>query len=653
MRKERAAYHGRPARPAASPASHPKRGSGAPAAGARPSQQRPPGARKVALTLAAALAIGLALRLAPLANRGDLVADSAFHMRMIEEVLAHGHVPALDRACEAPDGRAIAAMLPTGLYHATAWFHRALYVLDHRDAGFHALVFTALAGALIVIPVFFAARAVFARASAAVIAALLAAVIPAHVHRTHAYWLRYDALGTLLAIAHIALLLHALASPSRRRAWVSVALAAAALLAAVACWRVALVLPFLELAFALPWAAWRGATREVRETMTIVVALSTALFPAVPYLRAQSFVLGGAWLAGIGATAALWLPWLAPDRGRWQARGATLALALGAGWTVARLFPRSDPYAATLALLPAKLAVALGLHPDLPSLVSLELGIQELTSLSPLGLMGPGALSWLAPWFLAAPLLLAWGTGGRVRRRLSALAPASALLAALSFAMTALTLLFERDKVLLAPLVAIACGGLAAGLGDPAPGPRPVRAALALLFAVCAAIAAFHGVALAISRRSALAPGLGDVMSFLRERTPAGSVVMCPWELGYEVQAYARRATVMDGLIESAENQRRIVAFADAALMQAPDSLEALCRRRGAGWLLVPPSTHLYAVAVVARAPFAAKLLPRVPLTREEADRVLVQMMVLGREYPGLEKVFEGDEYRIYRMSAP
>ena len=37
----------------------------------------------------------------------------------------------------------------------------------------------------------------------------------------------------------------------------------------------------------------------------------------------------------------------------------------------------------------------------------------------------------------------------------------------------------------------------------------------------------------------------------------------------------------------------------------------------------------------------------------EEADRVLVQMMVLGREYPGLEKVFEGDEYRIYRMSAP
>src|SRR5262249_8429027 len=163
-----------------------------------------------------------------------------FHMRMIEEVSSHGRVPALDRMCEAPEGRAISSLLPTGLYHAAAALHRALSRLDRRDAAFHALLFTALAGALIVIPVFFAARAVFVRETAAVIAALLVAVIPAHVHRTHAYWLRYDALGTLLATAHVALLLHALASPARRAARVAAARAAVALLAAVACWRVAL-----------------------------------------------------------------------------------------------------------------------------------------------------------------------------------------------------------------------------------------------------------------------------------------------------------------------------------------------------------------------------------------------------------------------------
>jgi hypothetical protein len=330
-----------------------------------------------------------------------------------------------------------------------------------------------------------------------------------------------------------------------------------------------------------------------------------------------------------------------------------LALALGAGWGLARLLPQSNPYAGTFALVPAKLAAAFGARPELPPIVALELGIQELASLPPLGLLGPGVLSWLAPWFVATPFLLAWGAGGGMRRRLGTLAAAPALFTTLCLAMTFVTLLFERNKVLLAPLVAIACGGLAGTLGDGARGRRAARAALAILFAVCSAATAFHAVMLATSRRPALAPGLGEALEFLRDQTPAGAVVMSPWEHGYEVQAYAGRATTMDGLIESPENQRRIVAFARAAMMQAPDSLAALCARHGAGWLLVPPSTHLYALAVVARAPFLAKLLPGTPLTPAEADRVLVQMMVLGRDYPGFEKVFERDGYRAYRVTLP
>jgi hypothetical protein len=65
----------------------------------------------------------------------------------------------------------------------------------------------------------------------------------------------------------------------------------------------------------------------------------------------------------------------------------------------------------------------------------------------------------------------------------------------------------------------------------------------------------------------------------------------------------------------------------------------------------VPPSTQLYSVAVVARAPFASKVLAGIPLTPAEADRVLIQMMVLGRSYLGLEKSFESDGYRVYRVA--
>jgi len=659
MRDQRAEYHARHPRPA-------------PPARARP-------VLRAAAALAVALAIALALRLVPLATdpRGDLVADSAFHLRMIEEVVARGRVPAIDPLCEPPEGRTIGAMLPTGLYHAAAWLHRALAPLDRQGPRFHALLFVALAGALIVVPVFFAARAVFAHRNAAALAALLAAVLPAHLHRSYAHWLRYDALGTLLATAHVALLLQALASSGRPRALRAAVLASLALLAAVACWRVALLLPFLELSFALLWSVWRGAAREVREPFTVVIALSTVLFPVVPYLRAQPFPLSGVWLLGIAATAALWLPWLRPAPGRWPARATVLALAAFAGWSAGRLFSPPDPYAATFALVPAKLAIAFGARPALPPIVALELGIQELTSLSPLGLFGAGVLSWLGPWFAAAPLVLAWGAGG-ARARLEALAPAGALLAVLCAAMTIVTLLFERNKVLLAPLVAVACGGLAARLFSGAPYPPRAAAAaspprrstaraptaarsagsaaasasLGILFALCAAVTTWHAVMLATTRRDRLSPGLGDALEFLRDRTPAEAVVLSPWEHGYEVQAYARRASVMDGLIESPENQRRIVAFAGAAMMPAADSLARFCRRHRAEWLLVPPSSHLYAVALVARAPFVAKLMPGIPLNRAEGDRVLVQMMVLGRSYPGFEMVFERNGYRVYRVGA-
>ncbi|HEY2955337.1 MAG TPA: hypothetical protein VGK89_08840 [Candidatus Eisenbacteria bacterium] len=636
MRPKRGDYHGRGPAPAASGGRSPPRATW-PGAGA-------------AAVLALAFAIALALRLAPLAAwpGGELAADSAFHLRMIEEVVAHGRTPAIDRMCEAPEGRAIGALLPTGLYHAAAAFHRALAPLDRRDARFHALLFTALAGALIVLPAFFAARAVFAHADAAAAAALVAAVIPAHLHRSHAWWLRYDALGTLLVTVHVAFLLHALAAPDRLRALRSSALAALALVTAVACWRVALLMPFAELSFALAWTAWRGATREVREGFTVVVGLSTPLFLLVPWLRAQSFPLSGAWLAAAAATAALWLPWLVPGRARWPARAVVLALALGAGWGAARLFPRPDPYAPMFALLPAKLALAFGGHPALPPITSLALGIEELTSLSPLGLFGPGALSWLGPWLLAAPFLLAWGAGSR--RGMAALTAAPALLTVLCAEMTLVTLLFERNKVLLAPLTAVACGGLAARLADRAWGKPGPRVALAALFALCAAVTTWHAAALAISRRPALAPGLGDALAFLRDSTPVNAIVMGPWEHGYEVQTFARRATVMDGLIESPGNQRRIVDFAEAALMPAADSLAALCVRHGASWLLVPPSTHLYAVALAARAPFAAKVLSGAPLNRAEGDRALVQMMVLGRAYPEFEKVFDRGGYRVYHV---
>ena len=165
-----------------------------------------------------AVAAGTLLRLAVVWTdpAGEFLNDSAFHWRMIDDVVEHGHVPAPDPLSDPPRGRDIAHYLPEGLYQSGAAFHGLLSAFGSRDLRFNILLFIALAGGLIAIPVFVAARALFSSAWAGGLAAAIAVMSPAHLHRTYAYWLRYDSLGTLLILAHVALSLRALGSSGRR-----------------------------------------------------------------------------------------------------------------------------------------------------------------------------------------------------------------------------------------------------------------------------------------------------------------------------------------------------------------------------------------------------------------------------------------------------
>ena len=144
-------------------------------------------------------------------------------------------------------------------------------------------------------------------------------------------------------------------------------------------------------------------------------------------------------------------------------------------------------------------------------------------------------------------------------------------------------------------------------------------------------------------------PGQRSAMAFLASQTPPDAVVLAPWEHGYEIQGYAGRRTVLDGLLEDPVNQRRIVEVARAWLDPRTDSLAALCEGTGADYLLVPPSTALHGVAVLTDWPATWKVKAGVPLNREDADRVLVRMMVLGESLPPFERVFQSGQWRVYR----
>jgi hypothetical protein len=166
---------------------------------------------------------------------------------------------------------------------------------------------------------------------------------------------------------------------------------------------------------------------------------------------------------------------------------------------------------------------------------------------------------------------------------------------------------------------------------------------------LAAAGAAWASWQIVTTRTPAIGPELAAAYAYLRENAAPGAVLLGPWERGYELQTHAGRPAVMDGLLESAENQRRIIAFARAALARPPDSLAAFADRYDAAYLLVPPSTQLYGVALLAEVSFLDKLIPGIPLTPVEADRTLIRMMVFGRDEPGFRKVFDQGAYRVYR----
>jgi hypothetical protein len=594
---------------------------------------------------------------------------------MIRAAVARGHVPAVDSLSEAPAGRRIDDFLPLGLYGTAAGFDRVMATFGARDLETNARWFVALAGALVVLPVFGATRAVFGDRWAAVVAALIAALLPAHLHRTWCWWLRYEPLGTTLILTHLAFGFVALSSRGLRAARVNAVLAGISLFAAVWVWRVSLLVPFIEAAFVTLFVMLRPPGRAVREWFTAVVAAESIAAIALGYQRHEAFVMSRGWLFAMALCAALHTSWLRRDGATARARLAGILAALAVAVTLGAAGARERQYAVMLHVLWAKLSGAGSPVSVANPLTALSLGVDELLGSAPGDWLGPGQLSWIGAWLVLVPLLLWWRAGFPSPVRLRSAGPAGVLLAFLCVSLLGVTVLLIRAKVILGPLVSIACGGSLVALRSfPASASRPIaarrgqgrsapaspgrggggsRLLLAVAFAACVLITARDGIWLVTTRQSRLDTGLLASLEYLRSRTPPQATVLSLWERGYEIQAYAGRRTLVDGLLESPVVKRRILEI-DGALMQpSSDSLAAVCRRYGAGWVLVPPSTSLLGIALVTQPPFLAKLVPPgVPLTPHEADRVVIRMMVFGQSVPPFDLVFEREGYRVYRLAS-
>lgn len=695
-----------------------------------------------AIALPAAIALGLVLRLAPcMRDPGfEFVVDAAYHARLAMQAATTGQLAPVDVMSEAPTGRRTADHLPTaletlgGVALRAAGAVRAAHVDDPRraesgafradhargadardtllradlergtgaagvarraavaapapmapvrggDPGRWPLAWLiALSGALVALPVWLGARAAGAGPRIASLASLASVALPAHLQRTHGFYFRADGPGTLLLATHLALLLASLADvrPWARRAC---ALGAAlALAAALATWRVGVVLLEAELAAALAWLLARGANAALRELWLVLALAGTFALLPVTYLARHGFLVSPSWIGVVALAVVAWLP-IARESARRPAR-AIAALLVVAAVAAAAFAGRAGgaDYAGVGAMLRARLGGARD------AAGSLLLGVTELRASTPAELLaGSRTFFVLGAWLVAAPFVAWWAHGASARAKLAAIDAAPATLAIATALLVVATLFAERTSVLLAPLLAMSLGALAATLwrageaGTSAPSPRTAVTAsasrggtakrgraraeaprgqafaaprvVALLLALSALGTAGFGVRESSSAWSSLDRSLAASIDWLRAHASQGDVVACDWDAGYDVQARAGLATATDGFLESTTNRARIARLDEAFL--APDAapLLAACREWHARWILVPSGAAIWSMAVVAGDPLADALARGESITPGPmTNHVIVHLIEGDIAYPGLRGAFEAGPFTVIEV---
>ncbi len=548
------------------------------------------------LVLAGCLCLGFWLRRDLVPLNDTFRKDQAWHYRMTRELVENGRIPEVDRLANWPQGRKVLLTLPTGMYTLTAWFHRLVSPLTGWSLRDSILAFTSLAGALIVIPVFLLLWNLWRSLPAALAGAFLAGIIPAHLGRSFCAWYHYEVFGSLLLLCFLAFFVIAVNRNENDTAGaVFPALVSAGFLAvAFATWRLSMIFLICLDVYLLAVVLLGKENRSLTAAFAVVTAVMLVSFLLIPYLSASHFIVSRVSVLTVGT---LFLFLFAAFRSRkgghavYLRRKIPLLLLTAALLLLVARIPETGAYSGIYAHFKTRALAKLGFHVTPTQLDLILYSVQELTAYSLKDLVNNMCLSASFVFIVfafVAPLFYRKKLEGKVR-----FPPAWAMIQFFTAAFCLLTLLARRNKIFLGPMVALCAGSCVffslAYLALPAKKkePRVVFFSLFLLIGYLAAISWTAWNAWGIrTLRLGISPENYTAICWLEKNTPENAVILADWEQGYQIQTYAHRATVVDGLLESEENRKRIPEIAVAYFSLDEEDLYRLCRNYGADYVL-------------------------------------------------------------------
>jgi asparagine N-glycosylation enzyme membrane subunit Stt3 len=484
-----------------------------------------------ALVLVLIVAFSFYLRMKPDARHDiELQLDAAFNYRMTYLLLQDGTVPAIDPLSTYPEGKAVTALLPTGLYEACAAFSKGVNLFTSVPLTTVVLLFCALCGSLIALPVYFTSLELYRSGPVALASAALAGVIPVYMERTLCYWYRDEILAVPVLFLSFLFFLKIFDSSDDRRAFLSGSIAMALLVAAFYVWRLC-VLFLVAYGISLVYLVLRS-TKNIRRV-----------------------VIAGLLLLCVCGILLLFIPG----------------------------FGRSNPESHYGSFPEAVLEIGLnrlGVRTEFSSFTRLMVDNLELASVGPHEMFRWHMLS-LSAGFPLVFLAMYFGRRERTAQR--------DVMCAFVVLFGALAVLVHRNVVFLAPLAAMTAGESLSLVRDPRRG-KIVRYAMLAVSLVLLTKTALDGYRMASvwHRDTRIGRSLAQALAKIQDLTPPGAPVACNWPDGYMVQSYCNRPTLTDGLFESREIVSRILEESEAYYSDDESKLWHYCVRHGATYLLVP-----------------------------------------------------------------
>ncbi|MFH1504875.1 MAG: STT3 domain-containing protein [Candidatus Omnitrophota bacterium] len=467
------------------------------------------------------------LRMFPaIGNQVEFKFDRAFNYRMTGNVLEQGDVPELDRLSTYPQGKNIKAFLPTGLYQAAAFFHKIVNKFISIPLSRSILLFCSICGALIFLPIYFLSYEIYRNKSIAYITAVLAGIMPAYLHRTFCYWYRYEVLGTLLLFSSLLFFIKAQAGEK----------------AGKKAWYITFSIIFLGLAM----LAWR---------LSVLFIAPYAIFILYNCLKIAKPVKK--WLASLGL---LLVPFgfIAIFSGKHTLAGCA-----------------DFPKAAFQILLHN-----IGVKQVFSDFARLVYYNRELHGVTLGEMFNPLYLS------LSAIFVIVYFVS--YLRNKSQPDKKNILFIFLVF-YSVITFIFLRNKIILGPLAALSAGeSLCLVLKN-----KKQKLWRNLLLCLIAAVfikTGYDSCRLAATRQSGikLNPYLKESLNYINQATPKDAVILSYWADGYPIQTYCNRPTITDGLLESREIVKRIMALSKIYYSNDENKLRNFCEKYGVTHILLP-----------------------------------------------------------------